>query len=61
MIVTYGSRKLDQFKLPPAVAVKYAGDINTLINKGVTRRERKWIAACIIMGQPFNLGGRWRV
>lgn len=49
----YGVCEIDPYKLPPNVRFVNATSTDVR-NFARSRKERKWFAAAIILGQPFN-------
>lgn len=54
--VNYGVVSLEPFRLPPNIAIWTNGTTCALdlLRGRRDKKERKWLAACLIMGQPFN-------
>jgi len=45
---------LDVYKLPPLFVVTEYPGLNWLFAQCTSKEQRKHMAACIILGQPFN-------
>jgi hypothetical protein len=52
--INFGIKTLDPFKLPPLLRITggYEGLQDTM-SYATTIKERRWWAACFILGQPF--------
>lgn len=44
---------MDEYKLPPRMIIT-SGPIKWILKMAVSKKERVYLAAAIILGQPFN-------
>ena len=52
--VNYGIKEIDPYELPPVICVR--GDMKSIKESMPlprSEKERKWLSAVIILGQPF--------
>ncbi len=54
-IVNYGYAVIDPYPIPPLMVITNYPSLPWLFSKSTSRKQSKYLASQVILGQPFNL------